>query len=291
MGKNNNKICSQKRYKKDLGNQRGLFITDIVGKVGERILVERNRDRIQKRISPFQCRGIKNRSVSDNLFVLNCIMQLFKIRKQNNYILFTDLHKCFNKLWLEDAIVEMVLCGMKVEDAGYLHKMNKEVQAIVSTPAGNTEEIALNAIVKQGTVAGPIMAGVTTDKINRIEIERPVMYYNIEIKEPAYVDDVAGIGTKETIEDMSRRMQLMERVKKFTYNIKEGKTDYMKITNTRSTAEDLSLEVKKVTIKEIEKYKYLGDVHSSQGDNKVKIKWKDGEADVHGQQGEKTRTL
>ena len=63
----------------------------------------------------------------------------------------------------------------------------------------------------------------------------------------------------------------MERVKKFTYNIKEGKTNYMKITNTRSTAEDLSLEVKNGTIKEIEKYKYLGDVYSSQGDNKVKI--------------------
>ena len=188
--------------KKDLGNQ--LFITNIVGKVVERILVERNRDRIQKSISPFQCGGIKNRSVSDNLFVLNCIMQLFKIRKQNHYILFTYLHKCFDKLWLVDAIVGMVLCGMKVEDAGYLYNRNKEVQAIVSTPAGNTEEIALNAIVKQGTVAGPIMAGVTTDKINRIERERPIMYYNIDIKEPAYVDEVAGIGTKETIEDMLR---------------------------------------------------------------------------------------
>ena len=85
------------------------------------------------------------------------MIQHHKERKLNLYILFTDLKK--------------------TEDAAYLYKMNDNVKAIVSTPAGESNEFHLEKIVKQGTVAGPMMAGVSTDKINRLDSQSHIIYY------------------------------------------------------------------------------------------------------------------
>ena len=269
------KSIHKKGPMKDLANQRGLFITNIVSKIAERILINRNQKEIQKNISDFQNGGIKNRSVSDNLYILNSVMQMYKNQKLNHYILFTDLNKCFDKLWLEDCIVELVKCGMAIEDAGFLYKMNEHVEAVISTPAGVTEEIHLEVVVKQGTVAGPVLAGVSTDKINRMERYNTTKYYDLEIKDPAFVDDVAGVGMAKTLEDMVRRMTTMEATKKFSYNRKQGKTNYMKICNNPSkSSEDLKLEVKNGTIQAIDEYKYLGDMYSGEGTNMSKLKEK-----------------
>ena len=136
---------------------------------------------------------MKNRSVSGNLHILNSLIQHHRERKL--YILFTDLKKCFDKLWLEDAIAEMMINGMTTEDADYLYETNDNVKAIVSTPAGESNEFHVEKIVKQGTVAGPMMAGVSTDKINRLGSQSHIIYYGMELKHPAFVDDVLGMGT------------------------------------------------------------------------------------------------
>ena len=252
----------KKGPKKDLANQRGLFITNIVSKVVERVLIDRNKEKMMKNISPFQSGGRKNRSVSDNLFILNSTIQHFKRKKENLYILFTDLRKCFDKLWLEDSIMEMICSGMAVEDAEYLYRMNKEAKAIVTTPAGNTEEFELEKIVKQGTVAGPTMAGVSIDKINRVESANYLQYYEVQIKYPAFVDDVIGMGEVEVLKDMNAHMQMLESMKKFEYDNKMGKTNYMIIKNKKEV-EDIELVVQKAKIEEIHQCKYLGDVYDS----------------------------
>ena len=43
-------------------NQRGIFLTNIVSKVFERVLLNRNREKIDEATSEFQCGGRKGRS-------------------------------------------------------------------------------------------------------------------------------------------------------------------------------------------------------------------------------------
>ena len=50
--------------------------------------------------------------------------------------------------------------------------MNKNVKARVKTPLGETKEFPLKEIVRQGTIMGPPLCGVSTDRINRIEEDR-----------------------------------------------------------------------------------------------------------------------
>ena len=88
----------------------------------------------------------------------------------------------------------MMINGMTTEEADYLYTMYDNVNATVSTPAGESNEFHLEKIVKQGTVAGPMMVGVSTDKINRLDSQSHIVYYGMELKHPAFVDDVLGIG-------------------------------------------------------------------------------------------------
>ena len=185
--------------------------------------------------------------------------------------MFTDLEKCFDKLWLEDAIVGLVKNGMNIEEAGYLYKMNKEVNAVIATPAGETEEIQLKRVVKQGTVGGPVMTGVTTDNINTMKTGEPIMYGKVEIKHPTFVDDITGMGTRGNMVDMNIKMEVLETTKKFTFSNKDGKTNIMIMKNNNKEEKELELYVKRGKIKKTDKYKYLGDIYTDKGNNIEKI--------------------
>ena len=55
-------IYKKKGDRAEMKNRRGLFLTNIISKLFEKVLANRNRDRIEQSISPNQCRGIKNRN-------------------------------------------------------------------------------------------------------------------------------------------------------------------------------------------------------------------------------------
>lgn len=81
--------------------------------------------------------------------------------------------------------------------------MNKEAKMIVDRPLGMTDEIEMKNIVKQGTIYGPMLCSISTDKINRIE-EKPVTTYgdNLNLDPMTYVDYIIGTGTKQTVAEV-----------------------------------------------------------------------------------------
>ena len=64
--------------------------------------------------------------------------------------------------------MELTRCGTPIEEAMYIYKMNKNVYATIRTPVGDTDEIELEEIVRQGTVGGNKLCIVSTDRINRM---------------------------------------------------------------------------------------------------------------------------
>ena len=125
--------------------------------------------------------------------------------------------------------MELVRSGTPIEEAMYIYKMNSNVQATVRTPVGDTEEIHLSEIVRQGTVGGNKLCIVSTDRINRMGtyIEKDGIRYLV------FVDDKLGAGNVETLEEMNGKMRTLETTKKYIYNTKKGKTEWMMIKNHR----------------------------------------------------------
>ncbi len=271
------KSVSKKLTKRmDMNYKRGLFLTNILSKCMESILHSRNKLKLDESMHPFQNGGVNGMSYGDNLFMLNSTIWEFKKQKKNLYILFGDLEKCFDKLYLKDCIIEMEEAGMPVEEAIFLYEMNRNIKAVVDTPHGITEEFEIDEAVRQGTIVGSAMCGVSTNRINKMGQKDPtVVHGSIEIECPIFVDDIISMGSNNQIENTGRKMSGLEVTKKFQFNNKEDKTEYMVMKNNEKEEEqEIKIEVRKGKIKKTEDYKCLGDKYDSTGSNEIKIRKK-----------------
>ena len=133
------KCIHKKGSKKKMKNKRGLFITNIVSKVYERIIKQRNKGCMK--LSPLQTGGVKDRATIDNLMTILSIVERNVYMGKVTYITFADVEKCFDKLWLDDGITDLWKCGMKAKDCMSIKKLNETAEAIVDTPVGITKKL------------------------------------------------------------------------------------------------------------------------------------------------------
>lgn len=120
----------------------------------EKIILNKVESSLQT--SVYQSGGKKGMSTSDNWIILMAIMDNNRRLKKNTYILMVDAEKCFDKLWLQDCLIDMRDAGMREKEIKLIYEMNKEARIVVDTPAGLTKEVRVEKIVKQETVFGPV---------------------------------------------------------------------------------------------------------------------------------------
>ena len=58
--------------------------------------------------------------------------------------------------------------GMRDREVFMLYEMTKESHIVIEIPVGMTDSITVHEIVKQGTIVGPKLCSVATEKINGI---------------------------------------------------------------------------------------------------------------------------
>ena len=265
-------ITKNKNKNMDMVDKRGLFLTNIISKCMEKIILNRRLEALQEDMQPFQNGGIKGRSTCDNLFIVNNVIEDYRKRKENLYILFGDLEKCFDKLYLKDCIIELEGAGVPVEEAIFIYNMNKNIQAEVNTPVGITKTFEIKEAVRQGTVLGPPLCGISTNRLNKMGKSVPIVVERVQIKYPIYVDDIVGMGGKKDIELLGEKMKGLETIKKFQFNNNKNKTEILAIRNNKKEeTEEIEIEIRKGKIGRTKTYKYLGDNYDESGDNNIKI--------------------
>ena len=152
----------------DMNNKRGLFLTNILSKVFEKVLSKKIGD---IEYDELQNGGRKGRSPVDNWMILMAVRDHNRNVNQNTYIYFADLMKCFDRLWLKDCVVDLWKAGVREKEARLVYLMNKEARIWIKTPVGITDEIKIEEVVKQGTIFGPKLCCVATGAINKIVLE------------------------------------------------------------------------------------------------------------------------
>ena len=108
---------------------------------------------------------------------------------------------------LQDWIIEPAKLGYKKNDLEILYKLNETVQVKINTPYGDTENIEIKEVVKQGTTYGPTVCCASTARVNEIGEKVIYKYGNIEIGMPVFMDDIAAIGDADTIGKGIRNME------------------------------------------------------------------------------------
>ena len=253
-----------------MDNKRGLFITDVISKMYERIIKNRNQNKVRQYVSPLQTGGTKGKTTVDHVIVMSEIVRRNRKMGKKTYVVFGDAVKCFDKLWLKDCLLEMHNAGCNLQDIQMMYKLNNETEITVDTPLGKTKKLRVEEIVKQGTVLGPDLCCIETDAINKIgeSQERNLGEQIIGIL--VFVDDVMSAGTAEEIRSAIRNFAEMEKRKKFTYGLK--KTKYMIMKTGREKEEKIEENVKEGVVEETDEYKWLGLLLSKEGNLLLHIK-------------------
>ena len=259
-----------------MSNKRGLFLTNNVSKVYERVVKERNKENFINGITEWQTGGVNNRAPVDNVMTTTAIIEQNNYLKKNTYLVFTDAEKCFDKLWLKDGINELWRCGTDVRDCVMIKKLNEKAEITVQTPVGNTEPFQLNEIVRQGSVYGPQICIASMDKINLMGKDIRTHYSpDLAIQAVVFVDDVTGAGGVHQINNTIYNCSMMEERKKMTFNNKRGKTEYMIVGKAKKEEiRTVSKRVKKGVISRVNEHKLLGTWIDEDGSYEVNIEKK-----------------
>ena len=209
---------------------------------------------------------------------MNTIIKNQRAQKLSTYVFFGNAVECFNKhIWLKDCLLEMYNLGYDPNTLKILYEMNKETDIIIRTPVGNTNNIQIKEVVKQGTIFGPIMCCAETSTVNSIGEEVKYSYGKINIGMPVFMDDIATAGKAEHIRKGIKNCARMEREKKISFGLK--KTKYM-IVKTGREEEEINETVKAGRIQRTDKCKYLGMTISTDGQLTEHIKELNSRCDI-----------
>ena len=134
-------IYKNKGKRTMMKNRRGIFLTSIIGKVFEKVLLGKTINSIE--IDRHQNGGLKERSTKDNWLAMMSVIDKNRELNKSTYVLFADAEKCFDRLWLEDCLVDLTENGMREKEADILHKLKGRAEMVVKTPVGETESFEI----------------------------------------------------------------------------------------------------------------------------------------------------
>ena len=126
-------IYKNKGSKEDLNNQRGIFLTSIVQKVFERIILNRQYQKIDNSMSEFQNGARKQRSSSEHLYITRAIIYYYNYLNIPIMMQFYDLEKCFDRLWLRKCMTVLWESGVRGPEWMTIYLMNKSAEITIQT--------------------------------------------------------------------------------------------------------------------------------------------------------------
>ena len=265
------------KSRKEMNNRRGLFMTSVVGKLFEKTKRNRQRKTLEDGISKFQTGGITEKSTVDNSMVLNATVDYNNFINSETYVFFADAYKCFDKLDLKTSLIDLYEI-LGEHEAKLFYNLNKKAVITIQTPVGETNPIEVHEITKQGTIYGPILCDINTDKVNTIGSRNvTTIGPNIQCMSLIYVDDIEHGGSHlESIERAASNCSSMEQLKKYIFNNEVEKTAFMIINPKKSSKDiqELKTEVKRGKIKRTLQYKYLGNWYNEKYNHDTDIKAK-----------------
>ena len=254
----------KKGEKMHMKNKRGIFLTNVVSKAFEKA-VEIEMGPVEFDI--FQAGGTKDRSTSDNWIIVMAMRDRFRYLREDLYLFFGDLVKCFDKLWLKDCLIDLHTAGAREKEIKILYLLNQKSTAKIITPAGTTDEITILETVKQGTVFAPKLCCASTGNLNNMSKPiRTTITPRVTVGALTFVDDMIGGGKKTTIENVMSNCAEIEVLKNWEFSTDKSNWMLLKFGKKNEDDED----VVKGTVKggDIEKtdiYKMLGNWINDKG--------------------------
>ena len=258
-------IYKNKGKMKDLKNQRGIFLTAVAYKLFEKLMVNRMED-VTKRINLLQAGGRKNRSTCDQTFIMRCLINHALYIGKKLYITCYDYKQCFDKLWLQEAVLSMHKLGLSNEYANLILKLNETSKISIKTPFGKTERFEEKFITKQGTVLGPTLCGCSLGEcLDVLEGEGGASIGAVTIPALAFVDDMNTMNTNVRDVHTSHDKTVWFSKRK-NQPLNEDKCEILCVNSSEGDVVP-TLSVNDKMVKSVDEIMYIGDSFNRKGSN------------------------
>ena len=125
-----------KGIKGKCSNERGITLASNPGKLYERIINERVKKQVQ--LTEAQAGGMPGSATCDNLIILDQRIQEIREEKKTAYIIFLDVQKAYDEVWLNGILYALNQNGVSEKNLRMIKKINTNLRARIHTKHGLT---------------------------------------------------------------------------------------------------------------------------------------------------------
>ena len=171
-------IWKRKGEKNNFESYRGIFRITVLRNILDRLIYNDEYPNIDKYLSDCNVGGRKGRSVRDNIFVLNAILNSIRRgAKEAHDVQVYDVQQCFDAMWLEECINAIYEAGLQNDKLNLLYLTNASAEVAIKTSTGITDRSTILKIVMLGTVWANMFCVVLLDKLGKLVYNDPKLLY------------------------------------------------------------------------------------------------------------------
>ena len=249
-------IWKKKGNKNDCNTYRGISLLSHSGKMYAKILERRTRQIVDTTLSQAQFGFRKGRGCTDAIFALRQICEKAIEHNKEIDLVFVDQEKAFDRVDREKLWITLTDYGVDGELLANIKALYVNSKSRVRTKEGSTEWFDVTSGVRQGCVLSPLLFIVYMDKITQEANTHPE-----QLNELLFADDQSLIHPdKDSLQAHATRLN--NACNKYGMKISTAKTEVMQISNTQST---LDININNQTLKQVDEFKYLGSIFTSDG--------------------------
>ena len=244
------------------GNWRGINLLSVPGKIFCRVLLQRIRQGVDKRLREEQAGFRSGHSCTDQIFVLRNIVEQSLEWNSSLYINFIDFEKAFDSIHHPSLWHIMSLYGLPSKVINIVKDMHANNLCCVRHEGQHSEWFQVKTGVRQGCIISPLLFLIIIDYVMRTATaDKPRglvwgLFHHLEDSD--FADDLALLAhTHSDIQEKTDRVA--STAKNVGLKIHTAKTKVMKAKNKFR----VSVTVEGEPLEEVKDFKYLGSYISS----------------------------
>ena len=229
-----------------------------------KILMARLRNKIRPEISEAQFGFVANKGTTNAIFTMTMLTERCIEMQKDLYLCFIDYSKAFDKVRHEDLFQILNALDINGKDLRILSNLHWRQTATVRIDGEHSEETSIRRGVRQGCLLSPDLFNIYSENILReIEDINGISLGGHNINNLRYADDAVLIAESEqTLQNMLDTVVVASEKKGLALNI--SKTESMTISKNPQ-APPCNINSRGIPVKQVDKFKYLGYLLTSDG--------------------------
>jgi len=246
------------------GNWRGIMLLSVPSKVLTRVILERLKEALDKKLRTEQAGFRQDRSCTDHIATLRIIIEQSMEWQSPLYMTFVDFERAFDSVDRDVIWRLMHHYGIPPKFINIIQRLYEDSTCQVVHNGKLTDPFTVRTGVRQGCMLSPTIFLMVIDWIMRqttVDSNTGIQWtFNRQLEDLDFADDI-GLLSHRQQHAQSKLTRLSEEAGKTGLKINTRKTEVMRINNKQ----EVPIQLQGENIKETDRFTYLGSIVSKDG--------------------------